>query len=462
MNKKINFKKLNNYQRTVPTLISSAINGNSEIARWVLDINQIKHDKVICNPGFFTNFSYKYTRDNQAKNSPVYLQTDKLIYGSKSIIHLFDQQIPNDRKLFPTDLVNQDLVDSYYNTFTEKMDKYIWQYLFCELFQSKKNTKTFFKKNATVKQKIAYFFKFRSIKKSFIADYEIKELNSIIPFVEIEKMFNEIDKLLADGRHYLVGNKISAADIALASITAPLILPVEYGGTALNFSEISEELRDQIFKFRARPTGQFVMKLYQTDRPINLDLGSIPKKPGVIKLALKKLVSNLNPKPWKIFYTLQNRLPVINIGLAKIAIVSRHDLVVDVLNRDEDFTVKEINAKKMADQKGSFFLGMDRNNPQFDRERDFVRKSAQKEDLDLIRNYIREKSEEICNNVDQYGKIDVVQSLNYPILTGILDVYFGIPAPVESQIQKWQRTMFYDLFLNFTGNKEKHLEAVNS
>lgn len=462
MNNEINFIKKNNYQRTVPTLVSSSIKGNSEIARWVLDINKIKHDKVISNPGFSKKTTYKYTKNHQVKDSPIYLQTDKLIYGAKSIIHLFDQNIPNERKLFPIDPINKELVDNHFTEFTEKLDTYIWQYLLCELFESNKNTKIFFKKNTSFKQKLIYLFEFRSIKKSLIKDYNLKGLKPIVPLVEIEKLFDGIDDLLADGRQYLVGNKLSAADIALASIAGPLILPVEYGGTTLKFSEISEELRLQIFKFRARPVGQFVMKLYQTNRPINLDLGAIPKKPSALKLFFGKLLNALKPKQSKVFYALQKRFPVINIGLAKLVVVSRHDLVVDVLNRDDDFTVKEINAKKMADQKGSFFLGMDRNNPQFDRERNFVRKSAQKEDLDLIRNYIREKSAEICSNIDQYGKIDVVQSLNYPILTGILDVYFGIPAPVESQIQKWQRTMFYDLFLNFTGNEEKHLEAVQS
>lgn len=462
MEKSIKYNKSNNYQRTVPTLVSDAISGESEIARWVLDINQIQHEKIVANPGFFTKLAYKYTQDNQSKNSPVYQQTDKLVYGAKSIIHLFDQQIPDDRKLFPNDEANQVLVDNYYNMFTETLDKYIWQYLIAELFRSNKITKTFFKKNASIRERMRYNFGLSSIKKSFQDDYGIKELNPVVALVEIDKIFNDIDKVLSDGRHYLVGDKLSAADIALASIAGPLILPVEYGGTKLEFGEISEELRERILKFRARPVGQFVLKLYQTDRPINLNLGELPKNPNALKTLFRKISNSLISKPWKIFYILQKYFPVIRIGIAKIAVVSKADLVLDVLNRDEDFTIKEINAKKMADQKGSFFLGMDRNNPQFDRERNFVRKSARKEDLGLIRNFIRKKSEEICLNVDAYGKIDVVQSLNYPILTGIIDVYFGIPAPVESQIRKWQRTMFYDLFLNFSGNKEKHQAAVNS
>jgi len=49
----------------------------------------------------------------------------------------------------------------------------------------------------------------------------------------------------------------------------------------------------------------------------------------------------------------------------------------------------------MARQKGAFFLGMDRMNPQFDRERNLIRRSAKREDLDTIRTYIRSSTEEI-------------------------------------------------------------------
>ena len=47
-----------------------------------------------------------------------------------------------------------------------------------------------------------------------------------------------------------------------------------------------------------------------------------------------------------------------------------YDTVVAADNAD--FTIEEINSRKMALQKGAFFLGWDRNYPQFDREREFA------------------------------------------------------------------------------------------
>ena len=75
---------------------------------------------------------------------------------------------------------------------------------------------------------------------------------------------------------------------------------------------------------------------------------------------------------------------------------------------------------------------------------------------------MRKNADEICGQVNSFGKLDVVQTLNYVVLIRLLGYYFGVPAPVESQMEKWQRTMFYDLFLNFTNNKKKHQLAVDS
>ena len=71
--------------------------------------------------------------------------------------------------------------------------------------------------------------------------------------------------------------------------------------------------------------------------------------------------------------------------------VNRNDLLVELLDRDEDFTVEEINSAKMANQKGAFFLGWDRTNPQFDRERNFVRAATKKDDMEPIRSFGKNK-----------------------------------------------------------------------
>lgn len=458
----IKFHKSFTYSRRVPTLVCSNVSGHGEIARWVLDLNQILYVEKVHPPIISEQKIKALIGNSNEEGSPVFIQTDRLIYTAESIIRDFDATLPEEKRLFSVDLEQQDKVYDLYKLFTTTLDMAVQRYRYSELFRSKKNALTLLKKNVSFSDRFKYGLGYGGYKNKISKELKIRNQDSVVFLVEIKKIFNQVNEMLSDGRRYLVGDRFSAADLAFTAISSPVILPVEYGGAQTKFNEISEELRQEILDLRATPAGQYVLRMYQEERPINLDLGAIPKKPNAIKRALNRLLIKLTSNQGSLFHMLQKRFPVIKIGLAKIAVVTRHDLVVDVLDRDEDFTIKEINAKKMADQKGTFFLGMDRNNPQFDRERNFVRKATHKDDLDRIRGYVRNHADAICKNVRPYGKLDVVQTLNYNVLLGVLDDYFGVPAPVKSQMKKWQRTMFYDLFLNFTGNKEKHEAAVNS
>jgi len=79
--------------------------------------------------------------------------------------------------------------------------------------------------------------------------------------------FGRVDTLLADGRRYLAGDAPSFADITFASLAALAVLPPEYGGRAIEgrrlaIEELEPDWRAEVEAFRARPAGQFVLRLY--------------------------------------------------------------------------------------------------------------------------------------------------------------------------------------------------------
>jgi len=83
--------------------------------------------------------------------------------------------------------------------------------------------------------------------------------------------FGRVDDLLADGRRYLAGDALSFADITFASLAALAVLPPEYGGRAidgrrLGIEELEPDWRAEVEAFRARPAGQFVLRLYREER----------------------------------------------------------------------------------------------------------------------------------------------------------------------------------------------------
>jgi len=133
--------------------------------------------------------------------------------------------------------------------------------------------------------------------------------------------------------------------------------------------------------------------------------------------------------------------------LGKTAIVTRHADVVEVLTRDTDFTIAEINEARFNEGDGPFILGMDRS-PQYDTESAVLRKVVRPDDLDRIRCFVKEQAEELVAAAKPHGKIDVVNGLARIVAIRVVGSYFGIPAPDESSMKRWMRDIFHALFAN--------------
>jgi glutathione S-transferase len=84
--------------------------------------------------------------------------------------------------------------------------------------------------------------------------------------------FDEVDRLLADGRPYLTGATLTFADITFASLGALAVLPPQYpgarlAGRRLQFEEIADPAwRAEVERLRVRPAGQFILRLYRDER----------------------------------------------------------------------------------------------------------------------------------------------------------------------------------------------------
>jgi glutathione S-transferase len=83
--------------------------------------------------------------------------------------------------------------------------------------------------------------------------------------------FDEVDRMLADGRRYLLSDSLTLADITFASLAALAVLPPEYAGRSLRgrrltLDDLDAGWRAEVEAFRQRPAGQFVLRLYREER----------------------------------------------------------------------------------------------------------------------------------------------------------------------------------------------------
>ena len=80
----------------------------------------------------------------------------------------------------------------------------------------------------------------------------------------IRATFDDTDKLLKGGRPFLLGDRFSLADIALASATAPVLLPDGYGSLLPPLDTMPPDMKALIGELREHDTARFVRNIYET------------------------------------------------------------------------------------------------------------------------------------------------------------------------------------------------------
>lgn len=82
----------------------------------------------------------------------------------------------------------------------------------------------------------------------------------------IQEDLDFVGERLADGRSYLVGDKLSTADVTFAALAAPALFPEAYGGPLPPISELSVPMADEVKRFRDTPAGAFALRIYRQHR----------------------------------------------------------------------------------------------------------------------------------------------------------------------------------------------------
>lgn len=142
----------------------------------------------------------------------------------------------------------------------------------------------------------------------------------------------------------------------------------------------------------------------------------------------------------------QRLQPILAVGGR--VVVTRHDDVCEVLSRDEDFTVSEVNGPALDRLNGPFLLGLDRS-PLYLREKEVLRRAVYPDDLEGLRAAVRRAARQAVAGGRELGRLDVVQELARPLTYRLAASYFGLPGPDQATMLRWMQAIFRAVFLDF-------------
>lgn len=143
------------------------------------------------------------------------------------------------------------------------------------------------------------------------------------------------------------------------------------------------------------------------------------------------------------------------------AFVFRYEDVVEVISRDEDFTIGPINGENIGRHLGPFMLGMDQS-PQLEREQGMMKSIVMREDAERIRVHTRKLAKEILDKAEEKGGLDIVADFTRIIPLRVLGDYFGVHGHSEEEMLSWNRLIFWDIFLNLKDDPELRRKAMQA
>ena len=82
----------------------------------------------------------------------------------------------------------------------------------------------------------------------------------------IRAIFDQVDRRIAGGQHFLVGSQLTLSELALATAVSPLTLPQGYGSPIPPFEVMPPPLQNIITELRDHDTARFVERIYRDYR----------------------------------------------------------------------------------------------------------------------------------------------------------------------------------------------------
>jgi glutathione S-transferase len=82
----------------------------------------------------------------------------------------------------------------------------------------------------------------------------------------IREVFTRVETRLGDGRLFLVGNTLTAADITFASLAAPVLFPSGYRSALPALEVLPPAVRTEVGTFRNSAAGAFALRLFAEHR----------------------------------------------------------------------------------------------------------------------------------------------------------------------------------------------------
>jgi glutathione S-transferase len=244
-----------------PLLFTIATSHYCEKVRWAMDWLGIDYVEEIHAPPFHR----KYTSRYGGTSVPVLVVNDKAFTDSQDILHYLDTIAP-DQQLYPQDPELRQQAETLEALFDDKLGIAARNWAYYYAIQQPWSILAAWSKGISLMEKIKCAIAFPVATKIIKQKYNLTLEGKETAVQDIEDVFDIVNQKLDSDKQYLVGDRLSSADITFAALAAPIIRPEHHPVYSSQQSKLSTEMVAVIKELRETPAGELVMRMYREHR----------------------------------------------------------------------------------------------------------------------------------------------------------------------------------------------------
>ena len=243
-------------------LITIPVSHYCEKVRWTLDILKLPYIEEPHMPPF-----YKFATSKVGGGTvPVLVTEDKVFTDSTDILQYLDSIAPNEAKLYPIDSQQRQEVEELEKLFDEQLGTAIRSWAYVYIIDNSQIIQPKWTQGVPFFEKLLFPIVYPPMRSLVRKKYHVNAESAGQYYTQIESIFEKVSGLLVDGRNYLVGDKISAADITFASLAAPILQPPQHPIKSSDSQQLPTEMLSKIKNFQQTAAGKFALNLYNNWR----------------------------------------------------------------------------------------------------------------------------------------------------------------------------------------------------
>lgn len=246
-----------------PILITIPISHYCEKARWALDRAGIDYEE---RAHLQVLHWIPVTRAGGKKTAPVLVWGDRVFTDSADIVEEVSAKAPSGHRLFPDDPAAVAEVRELQRDFDTNLGPEGRRWMYHALHDRRDIAVAYGCTGVPAWQRRALPFAYPMVIRIIDRYLDVTPATAARSEAKVRAVFDGVAERLSDGRPYLCGERFSAADLTFASLSAPLLMPPEYGVPLPQPEELPEAMAATVREMRAHPAGAHALKMFREER----------------------------------------------------------------------------------------------------------------------------------------------------------------------------------------------------